>query len=126
MKTKSKIQKQREQQEQNLHAIIKHASINKDEYDMILFETACLFLEALYPVDTEFDEYRKLHHSQPEFWNWFRTEWNAKQNNLLRLLYDKKMHIDKKTFTQTMQYATINKKLDASYHENYINIICNK
>ncbi|MBN2668777.1 MAG: hypothetical protein JXR60_06065 [Bacteroidales bacterium] len=126
MKTKkTKIQKQRSEYQQILHAVLKRSNINEFDYNLCVFWTGMSFLELHYPVDSEYDKYREAIHQDAMFWNWWRTEFKSYEEKLIAMLYNEQKFIDKSQFNNTMHIFMFSPEVEHVYQENYLKILSN-
>lgn len=91
MKTKtSHIARLRKQYASNQAYILDNVTLTEKEYLDAKFEIGCLFLERMFPENTEYAHLYEAYAYCKSFWNWWKQEWNDYESGLVLFINDHK------------------------------------
>lgn len=123
----TRIARQRLQKDEQMATVMKLTGITQDEYNMVFVESACRFMDELYPIGSTFEKYRKIYFADPNFWAWFTTEWNAFENGFLLMVRTTDIKPTHEFWSsQMMNTIAHDASFENNFHKNYIKILSHK
>ncbi len=125
MKTKTtRIQKIRQKFLKNESLILQKAGISQEDYNNMILETGCRFLERLYP-GTKFERYYRKFAYNTQFWNWFKAEYKDFENLYVSYLHENKVIPTKQSWHNVTMSIVNDSVIESSFYDNFLKNIYN-
>lgn len=130
LKKRTRIAQMRAKYASNQQYIQKVAGLNDLEYYSLVFETACAFLEEIYPDKAPYKKFYEIASRSPQFWLWWKSEWKKWEGDYVIFLQTNKAVKLGETFIQAHHQETVKEMINDgfvldSYEKNFLNIIIN-
>lgn len=119
-KRKTHIQIVREKYLNNRQLIQTALELSTEDYQMLLFETGCMFLEDLYPSDLGYETYYETISRHKQFWIWWQAEWKKAESQLLELLNINNFPLNEIVYKTEMQQTAFDIQVHHSFQTHYI------
>lgn len=104
----------------NQHIIQKATGFTDVEYNSLLFDTAMIFLEDMYPPKTAYEEYWMNHANSKDFWHWFISEWRMKEKRLLKDYELSDIQLTKKAYLYRIKRLPFDPFFERAFNHNYL------
>ena len=117
------IEKKKQEYASNQAYIQKAVNLTDLEYYNTAFETACLFLEYLFPRDTTRVDYYRLHAYHKAFWIWWKAQWHKWESEFVAYVKCSPVVITKTLWLEDIQQMITDSHVESSFHHNYRKLI---